>query len=293
MLKVTKFYCRSFDIDSLTIFWEIEDVSLTDDIYAYEFSLLKCESPAGPYDLVYGPFKNIFLFRDSVHPENHKNRTIFYKLQIKDSRSGQITEWGPTAQLPEPNLEALEMIRLEDVLFRNFIGRKFYLLPRKTFGARCICFNKIMQRQEIANCKTCFGVGYVGGWNTPISFYAQKDPKAKQLQLTPTINHTPSLITMRTISYPPINPGDLVVDSENHRSIVISSTPTQRLGADIHQEVVIKELLKGSIEYLVPIKDDIKKIDQISDRRLFENPMTLNSDPRPNYLGDSPDGIVY
>ena len=294
MLRLTKFYCRSFDLDSLTVWWEIDDIiNQTDDIYAYEFTLSKSESPAGPYDVVFGPFMNIFSFRDSIHPENHKNRTIYYKLLVKDKRNQESREYGPTAQIPEPNLEALEMIRLEDVLFRGFIGRKWYVFPRKTFGARCHCFNKIMQRIEIGNCKDCYRTGYLSGYNTPIAFYAQRDPNGRQLQKTPSIDHTVNLAQFRTISYPVISPGDILIDSENHRWVAIVSTPTQRLGYDIHQEVTIKELLKGSIEYLLPINDDIKNIAGISERRNFTNPTSLNNEPKPNYLGDVPDGILY
>ncbi len=293
MIKLTKFYARSFELDAITCFWEIEDINLTDDVYAYEFTLVKSESKGGPYDIAYGPFQNIFMFRDSIHPENHKNRNIYYKLIVKDKRTQEVIEWGPTAQLPEPNLEALEIIRQEEVLFRGFIGRKWYLFPRKTFGARCICYNKVMQKVEISNCTTCFGVGYLGGYNTPVSFYGQKDPVARTLQNTPTINHTINQTRLRLISYPPVMPGDLLVDSENHRWSAISIEVTQRLGYDIHQEVTIKEFLRGVIEYLVPVYDDIKKIEEISDRRLFDNPMTLNNEIKPNYLGEVPDGILY
>ncbi len=293
MLKVTKFYARSFDIDSLTIFWEIEDITKDDDIYAYEFTLSKCESPVGPYDVVFGPFQNLFTFRDSIHPENHKNRSIYYKLKIVDRRTNEEKEYGPTSQLPEPDLIALEIIRQEDVLFRGHIGRKCYLFPRKTFGARCVCFNQVLQRQEVGNCKTCFGVGYIGGFNTPISFYAQVDPNSRELQLTPNINHTVNVTTLRTISYPPIQVGDVIVDSENHRWISVGVRVTQRLKYDVHQEVTIKEVLRGDITYLLPVNDDIKKVEEIFDWRNKYNPTTHQNQPKPDYLGEHPDGLTY
>lgn len=293
MIKLTKFYARSFDLDALTIFWEIEDISLTDDIYAYEFTLCKSESATGPFDVVYGPFQNIFTFRDSIHPENHKNRTIYYVLQVKDKRTLEVEEWGPTAQLPEPNLEALEMIRQEDVLFRGYVGRKWYLFPRKTFGARCVCYNMSLQRQELGNCATCFATGYLGGFNNPIMFYGQKDPNGRQLQLGVSINQTPNVAMLRTISYPPIGPGDILVDSENHRWVAISVDVTQRLGYDIHQNITIKELLRGSVEYLLPVLDSIKNIEGISDRRNFTNPQSLNGLEEKPYYVNGPDGITY
>lgn len=150
-----------------------------------------------------------------------------------------------------------------------------------------------MQRIEIGNCKDCFRVGYQGGYTSPVTFYAQRDPNPKNIQKTQDFDHNVNITQLRTISYPPIANGDILVDPENHRWVCIQSTPTQRLGYDIHQEVTIKELLKGSIEYLLPINDDIKDVNSISDRRNFTAPMTLNNEPKPNYLGDVPDGILY
>ena len=59
MVVFTKFYARSFELDSVTIFWEIEDISKEDDIYAFSMELFKSEAYNGPYDKVVGPFFNI------------------------------------------------------------------------------------------------------------------------------------------------------------------------------------------------------------------------------------------
>lgn len=292
MMKVTKFYVRSFDLDALTIFWEIEDLTKEDDIYAYDMRLFKCESPTGPFDFVYGPFQNIFTFRDSVHPENHKLRTIYYKLSITDKRTNESVEF-ISAQQPELDLEALEIVRLEDTLLRTKTGRKCYLFPRKTFGQKCICVNTRSQRVEVGNCKTCYGVGYLGGYNTPIKFYCQIDNYSKTMQPTPTINHNVIVTKARTINYPPINPGDIIVESENTRWVVIDANCTQRLRADVHCEMTIKELLKSDISYLLPILDDIKKVDEISDRRNFTNPQNIHTSFKPDYRGFYPDGLVF
>jgi hypothetical protein len=55
MVVFTKFYARSFELDSVTIFWEIEDISKEDDIYAFSMELFKSEAYNGPYEKVIGP----------------------------------------------------------------------------------------------------------------------------------------------------------------------------------------------------------------------------------------------
>lgn len=292
MLQVKSFYARSFSLDEVFIFWEIEDIIKEDDIYAYEFTLLKSEAYYGPYDVVVGPFQNLFLFRDTTNLEDHKNRNIYYKLKIVDKRNQEAILVGPTAQLAEPDLLALEIQRQEDIMFRNFIGRKCYVFPRKTFGQKCICVDYRLQRKVSSNCKTCYDVGYLGGFNNPVICYIQFDPNTRAAQLTPSITHTINFTKCRLLSFPPLMPGDLIVESENMRWRVIEVAVTRRLNYDLHQEVQVKELLKGDIEYYVPINDDIKKIAEICDRRNFTNPTTFEYEPKPNYEGKKPDGLV-
>lgn len=229
MVTFTKLYVRSFELDSVTIFWAIEDISKEDDIYAYSMELLKSESYNGPYDKVAGPFFNIFQYRDPLNLEDHKNRNIYYKIRVTDIRTGETKVEGPTAQLPEPDLYAMEILRQEDMLFRNFIGRRCYTFPRKTFGQICICVQPQQMRGQRANCKTCYGTLYLGGFNSPTAAYIQFDPNARSTQLTPAINHNINFTTCRLIAYPPLNIGDLIIDPENHRWRVEQVQVTKRL----------------------------------------------------------------
>lgn len=292
MVTFTKLYVRSFELDSVTIFWAIEDISKEDDIYAYSMELLKSESYNGPYDKVAGPFFNIFQYRDPLNLEDHKNRNIYYKIRVTDIRTGETKVEGPTAQLPEPDLYAMEILRQEDMLFRNFIGRRCYTFPRKTFGQICICVQPQQMRGQRANCKTCYGTLYLGGFNSPTAAYIQFDPNARSTQLTPAINHSINFTTCRLTAYPPLNIGDLIIDPENHRWRVEQVQVTKRLGYDVHQECQVKEILRGDIEYELPVLDDIKKVDDIFDWRNRVNPMTFEYKEKPNYEGKKPDGVL-
>lgn len=292
MVTFTKLYVRSFELDSVIIFWAIEDINKEDDIYAYSMELLKSESYNGPYDKVAGPFFNIFQYRDPLNLEDHKNRNIYYKIRVTDIRTGETKVEGPTAQLPEPDLYAMEILRQEDMLFRNFIGRRCYTFPRKTFGQICICVQPQQMRGQRANCKTCYGTLYLGGFNSPTAAYIQFDPNARSTQLTPAINHSINFTTCRLIAYPPLNIGDLIIDPENHRWRVEQVQVTKRLGYDVHQECQVKEILRGDIEYELPVLDDIKKVDDIFDWRNRVNPMTFEYKEKPNYEGKKPDGVL-
>ena len=56
MLAVTQFYCRSFDLDHLDLFWEVEDYdSGKINIRQFDFYLLRSEAMFGPYEVIGGP----------------------------------------------------------------------------------------------------------------------------------------------------------------------------------------------------------------------------------------------
>lgn len=291
MIEVTKFYVRSYDLDHLNVFWQIKDTQ--DDIQAFDMYLYRSESPNGIWQLVAGPFNNQYLFRDYTSASRHKLRKIFYKLKIVDKRSNETVEFGPTAQIPEPDLVALEIVRQEDVLFREFIGTRCIVFPVKTFGQFCAsCYNKVSKRVEKSNCMTCYGTGYLGGYWSPVSCFIQIDPSPKNIQLGPTIEQYPFVTTGRMINFPPMNPRDIIVDSENKRWIVITVAPTKKFGHPVHQELTVKQLLTSDMAYKLPINiDDITTFEVVAERN-FTNPQTLQQDPEKSYR-NKPRGTTY
>lgn len=278
MLQITKFLARSFDLDHLDLFWAIADFDGTSDlITAYTITVLRSESPAGPWDPISPPLVDRYQFRDVTPPTLHKWRKLYYTLQITDRRTGETLEVGPTAQLPEPDLHALEIQRQEDVLFRTHVGRKCWLYPVRTFGPRCNCFDRVTGRRTRSNCLECFDTGFLGGYLTPIACYIQFDPNAKHGQPTPLLGeHQNQNTSARTISYPPIKPKDMLIEAENVRHKVVSVTPTQRLRSVVRQELTLHEVPRGDVEYKLPIQvADLESL-EIADERNFTNPQHID-----------------
>ncbi len=290
MLRINSFYARSFDLDHINVFWELENDPNSDDIIAFEFILYKSESPGGPWSPVTAPFSNRFFFQDTTNPLQHKYRKIFYRLIVRHKVTSETKEF-ITSQIPEPDLQALEIIRLENKLFTNFVGRKCIVYPRKTFGARCTCWDNISGRAKHSNCMTCYGVTYLGGYLSPFVCYIQIDPSVKSAQPTVNIIHNPSISTARLISFPPINPLDIIIENENKRWIVLSVRTTERLRSPVHQELEIKEVLKSDIAYKLPTNIDILDVTNIAEDRNFTNPQTMRNDTHESYT-NKPRGTI-
>ena len=271
MLTVTKFYARSFDLDRVDLFWEIEDFD--GNILQYDFYVLRSESPAGPFEILVGPFQDRYYFRDAKPTGNlHKHRNLYYKLRIVEKPTSKVKEFGPTAQLAEMDLIALEIQRQEDMLFREHIGRMCWVFPVKTFGARCLCFDRNLGRRTRSNCPTCYDVGFLGGYLSPIECFIQFDPNAKETQLTSHREEQPEMCVGRLISFPPLKPKDIVVEAENIRWRVVRVPSTQRLRAIVHQEPQFKRIEPGDIEYKLPINISDLKALSLTGERNFTSP---------------------
>jgi hypothetical protein len=283
VLKVTKLYARSFDLDHINVFWEIE--SFYGDIEQFEFTVLRSESSYGPWDTLTPPFKDQYSLRDSTPAKHHKWRNNYYLLRIRDIKTNEEQDFGPTSQQGEPDLIAMEVTRQEDLLFREYVGRKTWLYPVRTFGAYCTCFDRVTGRRTKSNCLTCFDTGFLGGYLTPICCYVQFDPSGQRATPTPYREKQENTTTARLISFPQIKPKDILIEAENVRWRVESVTSTQRLRSNLHQELTLKQIDIGDAEFKLPVNiDDLKGL-EIAAERNFTNPQHMDS------IGDI-DGVL-
>jgi len=275
MLKVTKFVARTFDLDHVDLFWEIADFTAAQDVItAYEFTVLRSEGPEGPWDPLSPPFKDEYHFRDFSPNLLHKWRRLFYKLQVRHIPTDKtMLVDGSVSLVAEPDLIALEIQRQEDMLFRQFTGRRCWLFPVRTFGLKCDCFDQALGRRTVSNCPTCFDTAYVGGFMTPVECWVQIDPDRNKSANTPAQGEQqPKVTTGRLIAFPPMKPKDMIVEPENRRWRIDTVTPTERLRASVRQELGLWEIQRGDIEYKLPINLHDLANQQYAEERNFTNP---------------------
>jgi hypothetical protein len=275
-LAFTKLVARSFDLDHLDLFWETNNFQ--GNVLEWDLFVLRSESPGGPFEQLAGPFQDQYQFRDVSPALLHKWRNLYYKIRAVNRTTQAVVESGVTSQLPEPNLEALEMQRLEEVVWRNFAGRKCWLFPVRTFGPLCICVDPVGGRRTRSNCITCYDVGFLGGYLTPIECYVQIDSFTKKPDLTTLGEKHPVNTSARLISFPPVKPKDVLVEAENIRWRVVVVNNTERLRATVHQELTLHQISPGDIEYKLPVKIADLRALVAQDERNFTNKQHANHD---------------
>lgn len=252
---ITSLTVQSLDADFQEICWTVGESPL--DTLDYTFQVLRSEGPEGPFEAICLPFDDMFRFVDGQKPGASKMRSLFYRLRVAHKATGVTWESASVQLEPKPDLIALEMRRLALLQLRAGRGRKCWVLPVRTFGQRCGCVNKTLNKKTRPNCLTCFDQGYVRGYFDPIETWADFGSSPQVLLPSEVgVELQPQDATATVPHYPPIKPNDLVVERENRRWRVTKVVRPERRRVTVHQVLTLHEIPERDIEYRIPIRKD-------------------------------------
>lgn len=276
-LTLGKLLVRSLDVDAKEMSWTLPTTTL--DVLDYTFQLFRSESPRGPFEPVTEEFVDRYIFVDRAVPIGDKFRQLWYRLRIRNRVTQEFTDSDPVTQEAEADITALYIRRSQQTLFTQIVGRSCWLFKKRTFGTRCTsCWDSVLKKQTRAACLDCFDTGYLRGYLNPIEVWVQIDPagKAKQPRAEQATDEV--MTSARMTFFPPVSPGDVLVELENKRWVVSRVTLSERLRAPIKQELVLRALEDKDIEYKLPINLDVAIRDvQASPGRMFVNASDLEA----------------
>lgn len=277
MLRIKDFRVRSLTIDNNELSWKVEDSY--QDALDFTFHVLRSESPEGPFeDLTPNGFKDRYLFIDNSIPTAHRWRQLFYRVRVVQDSTQEFEESGSETREPEPDLIALEIRRHFQLLLREHAGRRAWVLPVRTFGTRCSCFDANQKKKIRSGCRLCWDTTFVRGYLSPIEVFIDVNPSAKaQQDMTVGSTHQ-SNTTARLGYYPPIKPRDLIIEAENRRWRVGRQTQTEHVRASLQQMFELHEIPPSDVEYGIPLQTDTALRDMfLSPSRNFTNPHNLEN----------------
>lgn len=277
-IKIKDLKVRSLDVDFLEVSWELEPTAC--DVLDFTFAVLRSESISGPFEALTPELEDRFIFVDNNIKVDHRYRQYHYKIRITERSSGDIEESATASQEPEPDLIALELRKHVNLLMREFAGRRCWVLPIRTFGQRCQCWDTTLHKRTKSRCLTCFDTGFVRGYMSPIEAWVQFDPSAKTDQVSNVGMLQQQNTTGRLGYWPAVKPRDLIIEPENRRWRVVQQSETQQGRARVHQEIQIHEIHKTDTEYKIPlILDDAIAYKDLflTPARNFTNPHTLEN----------------
>lgn len=275
-IAVREIKVRSLDIDFHEISWDL--VATSEDVFDYTFQVLRSEGPAGPFDPLETPQQDQFIFIDNVLVSGNRNRKYYYVIRVAHVPTGAQKDFGPSSHDPDPDLIAIELRRHMQLLFKEFAARRCWVLPVRTFGQRCSCWNATLAQRTRSGCVTCYDTGFVRGYMSPIESWIQIDPSGKTEQQTMVGKQQQVNTTGRLAFFPPLKPMDLIIEGENRRWKVVQQNQTEQGRAAVHQEVQLHEVPPRDIEFKVPlILDKALKDIWLSPKRNYTNPMNMDS----------------
>lgn len=251
-LEVINIRVLSLSIDYNQVTWEVRET--TADVLDYTFQVLKSESATGSFEPASVGLEDQYIFIDNLVKAGNIYRQYHYIIRVTDKRTGEYKDYGPNAKVPEPTLVATELRKHMNLLMREFIGRRCWLLPRRTFGQRCAeCWNFRLKKRTRSGCRTCFDTAFVRGYHRPMEVWISIDPSPAAEQPTNLGRTQQTSTTARMAHFPPINPGDLLIEPENLRWKVQSKSTTQEQRAIVTQELGLHKLPETDIEYALTI----------------------------------------
>lgn len=244
-IKVT---LRSTSANHIDIYWETPyDVDT-------KYRVLRGGSYSGPFDRVTEDLIDTYHIRDALAPRRMSWRLLYYVVEAA-LPDGTIVKSDPTSLTARPPLDALEMIRLNSLLFKEYTGRPCLIYGRRTFGKKCtVCIDAITDVQLTTKCSSCYGVGYARGYHNPMYAYVNLGPDVKAISPGEQLTTQQNTVQGRMSVYPLVKPGDLVVEEEGTRWRVQNVSHTERLRAPVQQILTLFRIPEGDIEHYIPVE---------------------------------------
>jgi hypothetical protein len=276
-LTIKKLKVRSLSVDFNEVSWEVEATTI--DVLDYTFQVLRSEGPEGPWDELSPQFEDQYLYLDDAVMKQHRYRQWYYKIRVRRKSSQQYWD-SPAAELgQEEDLIAGELRTHINILMREFIGERCWVLPVRTFGTRCSCYSTTLRNKTRSGCRLCWDTSFIRGYMHPIESWISFDPSPANEQFTSVGKLQQNETTARMGYFPPLKPGDLIVSSATvQRWSVTQVSETRHVGTPVHQEVQLHEVPQTAIEYDIPLKlcDELRNL-FLKPERQFTNPTQLDA----------------
>lgn len=276
MIEVRKVRVLSLSLDYNQVTWEV--VETAEDMLDYTFQVLRSEAAEGPFETISTELEDTYLFIDNLVKVGNVYRQYHYVLRVRHKPTGTTRDVGPYQKAPEPTLIANTLRMHLNLLMNEFIGRRCWLFPVRTFGQRCAdCWNPRLQKRKFSGCRTCYDTGFVRGYHKPIEIWLSIDPTTASQQPANSGRMQQQSTTGRMSYYPPVKPDDIIVEAENIRWTVRSISTTQEQRAIVTQELQLRRIETTDVEYLIPLNIGAPmEALSYTPSRNYTNPQTLS-----------------
>jgi len=248
MLAFDRIWIDCYNLDYVVVNWAIKPTN--EDISLYHFSILRSDSPDSNFAEVYNGLVNVFSYKDTSANLYSKWRKFFYKVRcILISDPTKFVDSLVESNATKPDPIAVEIIRRNNLLLKNFVGVPSVVYIRRSWGQHCPnCWDEIKQRKTQSNCAVCYNTGYVGGFFDPVEVNVNYNPSPemiRQAHFEQQIDTTTAWMS----NYPPISPKDVIIENGRKRWRVVQVSKTEKKRLLVHQIFSLAQINLNDIEY--------------------------------------------
>jgi hypothetical protein len=210
--------------------------------------------------LTTAPIVDTYYYLDDSFPSAENSSTVtqysmrrepYYKVTVTHLTDGTAETIGKLEAAADRRRRGIihKLRRDAHVALRNGNGTEVAVLKRKWFGEPCSCRSAAGPITR-SHCGICHGTGVVAGYWSPVYGFASRS--AASVEVRTDVEGKTERHVLRAITeyIPEIIPQDILVFlRDNKRYIVIEVTPTEIQTVNVHQELVLSELSRASVEY--------------------------------------------
>lgn len=236
----------------------------------FVFDVFRSASPNGPWDVLSTGATNVYNYVDRWPLSNPNlqtqvinqlslTRSIYYRVDVTPpSGSGNkvtaISDVEPGLS-HSMRMRKRKMLRDEAFSYRKLNGTELVVLKRKRWGARCpVCYDAVSRSATRADCTTCFGTTFTGGYYDPIITMGRRTVLQKTTALAVEGKSNINVGQMWLLDAPYVEPDDILVALRDNRRFLINKiNNTELQTVTVHQKVDMTELVRSSIEYRIPV----------------------------------------
>ena len=240
------------DINRLVVTWDkvknpdYDKFDINNPIINIYYNVFRSQSINGIYVRVNKYLIDTNRFEDK-ELSIHSNTRYWYKVStVCEFFDGSFVE----SKLSQP---VTYEVKNENKWFNKMNERNMWILKndavlmdlyiRKTEGEHCPnCWNDIRGQSANNNCKTCFGTGFIGGYEPVFQLYVRQKPVNTQVDVSTqgyTYNNAPGAWTISSVQ---IRNRDLLINPQGRIFAVTSSHINHAAGYYFHQELQMKEI---------------------------------------------------
>ena len=132
------------------------------------------------------------------------------------------------------------------------------------------CFDKVLKRVTRSNCRTCLGVGKLGGYYKGIPVWMDFNPNVSVSAISESGEKQSNEFPFRFTNFPKIRIGDVIVELQSNRFFrVAGASATEKRRATMLQFGQVSEIKRDEIEYALEIDDGVRDalVRELEERR--------------------------